>query len=75
MAFTNQGTAGIVGTYRSCGRSFAVVDPERQREVEFTVRLPTRESLASSRVRRVPTEWFSPPRVPSEEGGSSRRDR
>ena len=74
MAFTNPGSAGMI-PYRSCGRGFAVVDPERQREVEFTLRLPTRQTLASSQVRRVPTEWFSPPRGPSEEGGSSRRSR
>ena len=75
MAFTSQGAAGIGSPYRSCGRGFAVVDPDRQREVEFTLRLPTRESLASSRIRRVPIEWFSPPRCPGEEGGSSRGGR
>jgi len=72
MAVTPQGRQATVSVYPSCGRGFAIVDPERQREVEITLRMP---SPMPARVRRVPVEWFSPPRAPSEEGGSSRRKR
>lgn len=61
----------------SIGRGFAVVDPERQREIDFEyVRAARRDESAQLRARRAaPTAWLSAMRDPADEGGSVRRSR
>lgn len=61
----------------SIGRGFAVVDPERQREIGFEyVRAAMRDESSPLRGRRAaPVAWLSAIRGPADEGGSVRRSR
>lgn len=70
MASTHRANQALVNTYHSCGRCFAAVDPERLREVEFSSRAPAKSATAPARPRGATTEWFSPPRAPSPQGGT-----
>jgi hypothetical protein len=70
MASTHPYSQAIGSSYRSCGRGFAAVDPERLREVEFSVRRTPKVVPAPGGPRGAPTQWFNPPRAPSQPGGS-----
>jgi hypothetical protein len=70
MASTHQSNPVIGNAYRS-GRGFAAVDPERLREVEFSVR-PSGKGATTPRQRPASTEWFNPPRANSPVLGTSR---
>ena len=61
----------------SCGRGFAAVDPERQREVDVEYIRTTRREDSSPLRGRSPSlaGWFSAQREPGDEGGSVRRAR
>lgn len=74
MASSTQGSASRAIPFRSFGRTFAVADPERQREV--TVRAPV--SALASPAFRAPgqaSKWFPLAPSPSDEGDSCRRGR
>ena len=75
MASMNQRSQAIANTSGSCGRSFASVDPERQREVEFHCRPAVKALTTLARPSRGTAEWFNPPRAPSPQSGSSRGSR
>lgn len=75
MGFSNQGT---FIPFRSSGRGFAAVDPERQREIDLDhARAIARrhEAVAQGIYRPSTSGWLAPPRDPADEGGSVRRSR
>ena len=71
-------TQGSNVPLRGFGRSFAVADPERQREIDF---IPSRLVVRRDEGRQAygrPSplgSWMAPPRGPADEGGSVRRSR
>lgn len=77
MAFINpQGIRAPQGQSLISGRGFAVVDPERQREIDLEqARAFSRRSdpSLSSGSRPAPCGWMSAQRDPGDEGGSVRR--
>ena len=74
MGFSNQGKQGIATQFRSSGRGFAAVDPERQREIdiEHARMIARREDTTHG---AMPCGWRSLQRDPADEGGSVRRGR
>ena len=77
MGFSNyQGIQSPQGQSRISGRGFAVVDPERQREIDLDkARALSRrnEPSLSFGARPVPSSWIPVQRDPADEGGSVRR--
>ncbi|MCC2633003.1 hypothetical protein [Ramlibacter sp.] len=74
---SNQDKQAIQSRILSIGRGFAVVDPERRREIDFDyVRAARRDESPQLRARRAaPVAWLSALRDPADEGGSVRRSR
>lgn len=74
MASTPQRSAASATPYRSFGRTFAAVDPERQREVN-EVPLPALAAPAFRTRTTSPSDRFRLAPSPSAEGDSCRRGR
>lgn len=75
MGFNDQGSGGRTG---STGRSFACMDPERQREIAGDAVRGTPGRITTRPVRSFQIDWMraQPERTASgNEGGSSRRSR
>jgi hypothetical protein len=78
MGSTHQGKQGITTQFRSSGRGFAAVDPERQREIDLEhARMIAKRVHAAYQGtgRAAPVGWLPSYRDPADEGGSVRRSR
>jgi hypothetical protein len=78
MSMGSTNSQGVASQFRSSGRGFAAVDPERQREIdiEHARMIARRDDPMAQRARRFPpTAWLAFQRDPADEGGSVRRSR